>query len=372
MWLGLDDTDSLAGGCTTQVFDQLLRALPCEFGEPRLVRLWPFAPRRTRGNAALAVELFCDDSIIPWLDTYWTKNILPLSGEVSKSYHSDREQFPADPGMVLFENQPEEELYWSTVRGEMDVNPNLGHQWGGKGRIGAIAACAWPANNVTWEGIAWRIGQRKVCPEALERVDHLDGTFLCRDPRTNQGLIAPRGPCPVMFGVRAITPEIALDATKSLINAKDTADVSGYRIFATNQASGDHITQTHITAITSNTMLKGGHVILNDKLLCFSESGDMNLLCQWLKVSDEIEYFGMEFAGQIHLEGLKLISSTEFERPICQCGTRMKSMGSQQGIRCPKCKLTGDDNWLESPRTPLFKGWVQPPVDKRRHLARQF
>jgi len=148
--------------------------------------------------------------------------------------------------------------------------------------------------------------------------------------------------------------------------------VSGYRIFATNQASGDHITQTHITAITSNTMLKGGHVILNDKLLCFSESGDMNLLCQWLKVSDEIEYFGMEFAGQIHLEGLKLISSTEFERPICQCGTRMKSMGSQQGIRCPKCKLTGDDNWLESPRTPLFKGWVQPPVDKRRHLARQF
>ena len=58
MWLGLDDTDSLLGGCTTLVFHQLLEHLPCKHGEPRLTRLWPFANRRTRGNAALSVELF--------------------------------------------------------------------------------------------------------------------------------------------------------------------------------------------------------------------------------------------------------------------------------------------------------------------------
>ena len=64
MWLGLDDTDSLDGGCTTLVFHELLDALPCEYGEPRLTRLWPFAARRTRGNAALSVEIFADENII--------------------------------------------------------------------------------------------------------------------------------------------------------------------------------------------------------------------------------------------------------------------------------------------------------------------
>ena len=47
MWLGIDDTDSLDGGCTTLVFHELLNALPCEHGEPRLTRLWPFAAQRT-------------------------------------------------------------------------------------------------------------------------------------------------------------------------------------------------------------------------------------------------------------------------------------------------------------------------------------
>ena len=44
-WLGLDDTDSLAGGCTTAVFHALLDGLPdhVRYDDPRLVRLWPFA-----------------------------------------------------------------------------------------------------------------------------------------------------------------------------------------------------------------------------------------------------------------------------------------------------------------------------------------
>ena len=75
MWFGLDDTDSLEGGCTTLVFHELLNALPCDYGEPRLTRLWPFAAQRTRGNASLSVELYADQSIIAWLDNYWNENI---------------------------------------------------------------------------------------------------------------------------------------------------------------------------------------------------------------------------------------------------------------------------------------------------------
>ena len=102
MWLGIDDTDSLEGGCTTLVFHELLNSLPCKHGEPRLTRLWPFAAQRTRGNASLSVELYTDESIVDWLENYWQEKILPLKGMISDSQHSDRMQYPSDPGMTLF------------------------------------------------------------------------------------------------------------------------------------------------------------------------------------------------------------------------------------------------------------------------------
>ncbi|MGB1623984.1 MAG: hypothetical protein ACPHCZ_04720, partial [Candidatus Poseidoniaceae archaeon] len=76
-WLGLDDTDHLGGGCTTWTMHQMLVSLPVkvrQVGDPCLVRLYPMASARTRGNAALAVEL--DVGLPPstwhaWLTAYW-------------------------------------------------------------------------------------------------------------------------------------------------------------------------------------------------------------------------------------------------------------------------------------------------------------
>jgi tRNA(Ile2)-agmatinylcytidine synthase len=367
MWLGLDDTDSLDGGCTTLVFHELLEALPCEYGEPRLTRLWPFAARRTRGNAALSVEIFTDEKIVPWLDKYWTDKIEPLKGEIAASMHSDREQYPSDPGMTLFLEQPDEKHYWKAVRGEAGIL-DFGHQWGGQGRIGAAASCAWPGVNRTWEGIAWRKGVRQVSEESLTMVDEMPETFLCRDPRTKRGLIAPRGPCPIMFGVRATTKQAAFDATKILLEG--SAKTIGSRVFCTNQASGDHIESSFTDIVQSKELLKGGHVIINDEFLAFSESGDLNKTAQWLNLGDSFECIGLEFEGKIHLEGLKVLGSISRERPLCECGTRMKSMGKGQGVRCPKCKASSDNVWIESDRIPPVGGWAQPPVDKRRHLAK--
>ena len=367
MWLGLDDTDSLEGGCTTLVFHELLNALPCEHGEPRLTRLWPFAAQRTRGNASLSVELFTDDSIIEWLDKYWKDKILPLKGQLSKSEHSLREQFPSDPGMTLFNEQPSEQYYWDAVRGEVGFYDG-GHQWGGQGRVGAAASCAWREATPTWEGIAWRSGQREVSESALAIVDEMEGTFLCRDPRTNRGLIAPRGPCPVMFGVRATSLEVATKATDILVNG--SASTIGSRVFTTNQASGDHIQETRNMVIKEKEILQGGHVILNRKCIAFSESGDVNKIAQWLEIGDCIEYMGLEYQGKLHLEAIKVTESKSLSRPLCECGSRMKSMGSGQGVRCPKCKSQTDEAWNEEDRIPPLTGWVQPPVDKRRHLAK--
>ncbi len=367
MWLGIDDTDSLEGGCTTLVFHQLLEALPCEHGEPRLTRLWPFAAQRTRGNASLSVEIYSDKSIIEWLNNYWIENILPLKGQVSESDHSERQQYPSDPGMTLFEHQPDEDYYWKAVRGNTDFYEG-GHQWGGKGRIGAAASCAWRARASTWEGIAWREGERLVSEDALRLVDEMKGTFLCRDPRTKRGLISPRGPCPVMFGVRAKTREVANQATEILV--QNSAPTLGSRVFNTNQATGDHIETIEKSTIESKEILQGGHVILNDVMMIFGESGDLNKLAQWLEVGDSIEWMGMEYEGKFHLEAMNVIKSSRNLRPLCDCGTRMKSMGTNQGVRCPKCKKKSNEQWSIEHREPPIYGWAQPPVDKRRHLAK--
>jgi tRNA(Ile2)-agmatinylcytidine synthase len=78
----------------------------------------------------------------------------------------------------------------------------------------------------------------------------------------------------------------------------------------------------------------------------------------------------LQFEGNYHLEAVRVISSSSSKRPICECGTRMKSMGKGQGVRCPKCKKRSDQLWSNEERIPPLQGWVQPPADKRRHLAK--
>ena len=59
--IGLDDTDHPDSGCTTHSFDHLLHELSKVKGvdilDRMLVRLWPYATRRTRGNGALSSRL---------------------------------------------------------------------------------------------------------------------------------------------------------------------------------------------------------------------------------------------------------------------------------------------------------------------------
>ena len=301
------------------------------------------------------------------MDGYWNENILPLKGKISESDHSERKQYPSDPGMTLFEKQPDEDYYWEAVRGNADFY-NGGHQWGGKGRIGAAASCAWRAKTSTWEGIAWRLQERYVSEDALKVVDDIEGTFLCRDPRTKRGLISPRGPCPVMFGVRATTRDVANQATEILV--QNSAPTVGSRIFLTNQATGDHIDSIRSSIVETKEILKGGHVIINGKLIAFSESGDVNKLAQWVEIGDEIDWMGLEYEYKFHLEALRITASNRNVRPLCHCGTRMKSMGANQGVRCPKCKEKSNENWTIENREPPISGWAQPPVDKRRHLAK--
>lgn len=388
-WLGLDDTDSLEQGCTTYTFHLLLEGLPdsVQISTPKLVRLWPFAQQRTRGNAAVAVELKTEDEeqLLAYLETFWKQNIVPLAGRLSESNHDVRQQYPSDPGMVWFSSdRPDETFYAASVRQEVQLSdvPSATRAWGGQGRIGATAAVSWRERQPTWEAIVWRRverhgqNERLVCDSTLERIDQLPSTFLSRDPRKGTSLVAPRGPCPVLFGVRARDFTTAQYAGLELRNAEQTEDSIGMRVFVTNQATDDHLSEPVQTTVLSTEILNRGSTCIvteNGQWMAFEESGPIKRLAQWFKPGDVIEGNGLSpEAGVLHLEKLRLISSVPSrERPMCiKCRVRMKSMGSGQGCRCPKCKDRTDDVWNEVARIPPFTSWVQPPHGSRRHLAK--
>ena len=383
----MDDTDSLQGGCTTETLFRLIQALPehVTVGPARLVRLWPFAQQRTRGNAAVAVELNTEDEqgLLVFLEHYWRNCILPLRGMVQTSQHNDREQFPSDPGMVWFsESVNDYTIYREGLRRELSLQnlPTPTKSWGGHGQIGATLAILWPAEELTYEAIAWREpsanGLRQLDKHAIEHIDQMEGTFLCRDDRMGDSLLAPRGVSPVLFGIRAWTRDVAMEALEVLLDAPNTEPVIGSLVFETNQATNDHLGHSIVGRVDRVEVLRGGHTVIHaseQRFLAFKESGQIATISQQLREGDVVECKGLMAPDlSIHIEFTKIQQVVPHKhRPACPtCDKSMSSMGKDQGLRCKKCGLKMDDRWIETPRLLPVNQWFQPPASSRRHLAK--
>ena len=383
----MDDTDSLQGGCTTEVLFHLIQALPEHVivGQTRLVRLWPFAQQRTRGNAAVAVELNTEDEqgLLVFLEHYWRNSILPLKGIVQTSQHNDREQYPTDPGMVWFtESVDDYAIYRDGLRREVSLEnlPTPTKSWGGHGRIDATLAILWPAKESTFEAIAWRKptanGLRQLDEGAIQRIDQMVGTFLCRDARFGNSLLAPRGVSPVLFGIRAWTKDVAEQALEILLDAPNTEPVIGSLVFETNQATNDHLDHSIGGRVERVEVLRGGHTVIHTskrRFLAFKESGQIAAISQQLREGDIVECMGLMAQDQsIHVEFMRIQQLVpNRDRPACPtCDKSMSSMGKDQGLRCKKCGLRMDDCWVETPRLLPLDQWIQPPASSRRHLAK--
>ncbi|HKV90717.1 MAG TPA: DUF1743 domain-containing protein, partial [Thermoplasmata archaeon] len=303
MRLGVDDTDSPQGGCTTHVLTGLVALARGHgldvLGEPKLVRLNPNVPWKTRGNAALSVTLGHGGGPAREIGEVDGAPVLsyrrgrPESPEERRRYSKDawrfvrenaRPELGTDPALVVVDRTLPESLYTAAVSrvvDPLDVEDRLRREnaWyrlsgSRRGIVGAAAAAAWPGRRRTWEVISYRNpgarGSREVdAASVLTAARRERSLFLCHDPRTRRLLVVPHTPCPILFGLRSKTAEGALRARPWV----RSEPVDRWLLFRTNQGTGDHLraepavplgpftpARLNGQVVGSPTIYRGGHV----------------------------------------------------------------------------------------------------------------
>jgi len=399
--IALDDTDHVDHACTTEHFQRLLSMLQLSIDdfavlERRLVRLWPFAPKRTRGNAALSAVCELGHGSLDDVNMICKKFIEDLALEIATGYPSEGQR--PDPCLLVSDVEFPEEWYWQAVRREVKLKTRLEslpdsakiHSISPQpaGLIGASSAIAWnPSQGSTWELIAWRQPNRirtnrEVSQQSIiEMSERFTETFTNRDPTTGRGMIMPRTNCPVLYGVRGNSAQEVSDAHKFMQSRDDVETCEAWAIHRTNQVSDDHLLG-YYSAVVSGlpNEVQGGHssILVWDgevgkTLIAFAESGPVNVLLRRTKPGDVVDWLGLKApSGEIHLERLRVKSTVPRtgERPDC-CGKAMRSAGKGQGLRCTVCGSIKEKSWkIESISFDgQSGGWVEPTASNRRHLA---
>tara|TARA_B100000927_G_scaffold38970_1_gene27897 strand:- start:1038 stop:2186 length:1149 start_codon:yes stop_codon:yes gene_type:complete len=370
----------------------------CDILERRLVRLWPFAERRTRGNGALGAIIDIPDKEVVLLEKIcndWFDRLLTKVAGYPPS------KVPVSPCLAISFDKAPEHWYWDAVRGY--VNPETILREAGNtgtilflkneisGVVGACAAISWESNpNSSWELISWRndssLGsERRVSPKSVSQLDTLfPGTFLNRDPTKGKGLIAPRTPCPVLYGIRGSSSSEVERAHIWLQSEKGVESCKSYAIHRSNQTSDDHIESTRSGSVISKPReTKGGHARVSVfsrgqslNLVAFQEGGPVNRLLRTLEPGDKITWVGLRSPdGSIHLERLRVDSATPriSSRPIC-CRRTMRSSGRNQGLRCLCCGRKEKKTWYSIHYDDIHEypsgKWLEPTPSNRRHLSR--
>ncbi len=430
VWIGIDDTDSPAGGCTTWVLSELLREARAVgidlIGEPRLVRLNPNVPWKTRGNAALGARFgrgagprrrigeidgqpvwsharggpLGPAAADAWIDRAWRVVI-----------RSSRVGAPGtDPALVASPRRLSASLYWAAVREVVPVERartevhargatvrTLGDD---RGIVGAAAAIAWAGAHPTWELLAYRSEDRIGRPRTVNAASvrraarRQPGLFLCEDPRTRRLLVAPHTACPILFGLRGVSPEAPLRARPAI----RSEPVDRWVLFRTNQGTGDHLVDRPFTGFAPYTagrwrgtvgsvpeIRSGGHVAFSvvDQdgvavpCIAFEPTKTLPRIARALLPGDRIRVWGSRASDPtVRLEGLEILAlaprTARAHPPRCpSCGTSTGSLGRQRGYRCARChrRWPPEAARREGTRTSLRVGSYHPTPSARRHLA---
>ena len=409
--IGIDDTDSREGMCTTYLGALLMEELGA-FGEcvctPLLVRLNPTIPYRTRGNAAIAMCFSTDvpDSLI--------EHVIERISSMSRMECEN-----TNPGVVFIreglfpEAKPLLAKYFlRTVRDVITIEEarelierlGLEHRAfkNGRGLIGALAACGAMLDQRwehTYELLTYRMkdnwgtkrfvdrdslfeADTQTYPDTWDSVDWTNEVVVC----------VPRSPDPVLYGIRGDTMEAVEKATSIVISE----DVERRCIYKTNQGTDMHLLNASCvddvremhsyslegTVDTPAYTIQGGHTIFvlkdrNGKTIdcaAFEPTKNFRETVRKLAPGDQIAVYGSVMDATLNLEKIKIISlASAFikKNPKCPtCGKRMKSAGVGQGYRCKKCTCVSNDVEMVEVVRDIRPGFYEVPPCARRHLAK--
>ncbi|MEM4590329.1 MAG: tRNA(Ile)(2)-agmatinylcytidine synthase [Nitrososphaerota archaeon] len=410
--IGLDDTDSKKAMCTTYVAAKLLERLQREgykpLDYPWLVRLNPNCPYKTRGNAALALTVEAKPAELD--------RIVDAAVSIVKEW-ADLGAEGTDPGLIFaWNNQVEglREIYWRALTEILEIDEvkercdELGVHYitfkEGRGVVGAAAAAAAdPDSLATYEAIAYRVPSKWGLERGVEEssVIEMDKrtrpyTFDNYDYEKKEVRITPHTPCPVLAGVRAITPAHAEEGLKM---TRFLEPIDFYVVFRTNQAGDLHYVPARICEVRPNTSyivkgrvyskpttIPGGHVLVTIEdetgrltLAAYEPTGQFRRIVEKLIPGDEVLAYGAvkikDSDLTLNLEKLailKLAALMVRTAPKCElCGRKMKSMGREKGYRCKRCGVRRPDLTpaLEQHERKISEGVYEVCVSARRHLT---
>ena len=399
-WIGIDDTDSSEGMCTTYIailLREALREVGEPIGFPRLIRLNPTIPYKTRGNGAVSFEM----------EIYDLEKAIEIADEIIRNFAELRDE-NTNPGIVFVEEEKArilEEFAERAIKDVLSIEdalkiierhsiPHLKYK-NGRGLIGALASVGARLNDFVYELLAYRyperFGKPRVCN--LESFYEIDFRFYpvifdTVDWCHNVVMAVPGTPCPVLFGLRGESVESLKEALKIV----ETEKWERYAIFITNHATDMHlISDGEIKDFRSYKLIgevvkrpydiTGGHVFFeikvgnrNLKCAAFEPTKQFRNIVRALIPGDIVEVYGSVKNSTINLEKinvLKLERNFAELNPVCPvCGKRMESAGKNQGFRCRNCKTKAFEKMrIEVPRK-IDTGFYEVPPCARRHLTK--
>lgn len=415
--IGIDDTDSPKGGCTTYIGALLvgqLAGLGVRFLDyPNLIRLNPNIPWKTRGNGAICLRIRGDDDQIAESARIATSILEENAHLKDRNTH---------PGLVFLRGDvPDAFSKFSKVViqdiASKDDALRLIKKFGaeavglkkGRGIIGALAAIGNKLDryDYTYELIAYRTPtnrgtRREVDEDSVIIMDKLTRplTFNNVDHEVGRVLITPRGPDPVMYGIRGESPEVVWSAHRMVRTGED---IERWVIYRTNQGTDAHFpspcrvrdVRPHRPVVVAGRVVRaprtimGGHVIFtigdrSGEIDCaaYEPTGHFRNVMGKLSDGDGVEVYGgvrqraPKHSITINLERVRVTRTVDkfvFKNPLCpKCGKRMESAGRNKGFRCDRCGLRSRtiEKIVMREDGGIRPGLYVTPPRARRHLSK--